>query len=388
MPAPALLLRGGRVLDPAQGLDGTLDVRLRDGRVEAVGPGLPAGDAEVLDAAGLFVLPGLIDAHVHCFTGLRGVHLSPEVGGVSRGVTTVVDAGSVGCGLFPIFHDYVIANARTRVLGYLNLSSVAGTVERDFPRLGHPSMIEPDGIAETVARYRDSIVGLKLNAMTSAVGDLGLEPLRRGMRIADEVGVPVLVHIGETARRDLPGLPVTPIVEMLRPGDTITHMYTAAQGGLLDANKHLFPAVREARDRGVRFDIGHGVNNLSWDVAQRLLDMGFPPDTVSTDLGNRSVCGPVYDLPTTMSKLLVLGIPLGDVVAMATSHAAALIGREDELGSLAPGRVADVSVLRLAERPWEAVDSSGERRTVEQHLEPVFAVRAGEVIYPRPPDGP
>jgi dihydroorotase len=387
MASTALLLRGGRVLDPAQGLNGPRDVLIRDGRIAAVGPDLAADGGVVQDVTGLLVVPGLIDPHVHCFTGLRGVALGPDVGGVSRGVTTVVDAGSAGYSTFPIFHDHVIGNARTRVLGYVNLSTVAASVEADFPKLGDLRLISPEGISQTVARYRDSVVGIKIIATSGCLGPLGIKPLRRGVQVAEDVGLPLLIHIGETAS-EAPGVPIEDVVELLRPGDTITHMYTGHRGGLLDANMRLVPAVREARARGVNFDIGHGVNNLSFDVAQRLLDLDFPPDTVSTDLGNRSLCGPVYDLPTTMSKLLALGMPLPDVVAMATSRAAALIGRADELGTLASGRVADVSVLRLSERAWQAVDSRGERLTAQQYLDPVFAVRAGEVIYPRPPDGP
>jgi dihydroorotase len=146
--------------------------------------------------------------------------------------------------------------------------------------------------------------------------------------------------------------------------------------------------VREARDRGVYFDVGHGANNLSFEVAQRLLDQDFPPDAVSTDLSHLSLRGPAYDLTTTMSKLLGLGLPLRRVVAMATSQAAVLLGRADELGSLAEGRVADVSVLRLEDRDWTALDSRREQISVPQRLEPVFCVRAGEVIYPRAADGP
>jgi dihydroorotase len=146
--------------------------------------------------------------------------------------------------------------------------------------------------------------------------------------------------------------------------------------------------VREARDRGVRFDVGHGSNNFNFEVAQRLLDQDFRPDALGTDVSNLSLHGPVYDLPTTMAKLLALGFPLTDVVALATSRAAELIGRSDELGSLAPGRVADVSVLRLTEREWTATDSQRQQRTAALFLEPVYTLRAGEMIEPRPPDGP
>jgi dihydroorotase len=387
MAAPALLLRGGRVVDPAQGVDAVLDVRVRDGRIDAVGPDLDAAGCEVQDVRGLLVTPGLIDAHVHCFKGIGGNSVDPDLLGVSRGVTTVVDAGSSGHSAFGLFRDHIMAEAQTRVLAYLNLSTLGGVMGPHFARLGDPRFIDPEGIAAVVGANRDHIVGMKWMATNSSLGGQGLEPLRRGRAIADELSLPVLVHVGESWG-DGPELPIVDVVELLRPGDTITHMYTSHRGGLVDAAGRLVPAVRAARDRGVRFDIGHGANNLSFDVAQRLLDQDFPPDAVSTDGSGLSVRGPVYDLPTTMSKLLGLGLPLADVVAMATSQAAALLGRADDLGSLAVGREADVSVLRLEERDWTALDSRRQQITIHQQLVPVFAVRAGEVVYPRPPDGP
>jgi dihydroorotase len=375
------------VLDPARGLDAPLDVRVRGGQMEAVGAGLDAAGAEVLDVSGLLVVPGLIDAHVHCFRGLGANSMDPDLLGVTRGVTTVVDAGSSGHSTFGLFREHVMERARTRVLAYVNLSTIGSVVNPQYAKLADPRLIDPEGIARVAAEHRDRVVGMKWMATSSALGPLGLDPLRRGRAIADDTGLPVLVHIGESWGEG-PTQPVEEVVELLHPGDTVTHMYTGHRGGLLDANGRLAPAAREARARGVRFDIGHGANNLSFAVAQRLLDQDFPPDAVSTDGSHLSARGPVYDLPTTMSKLLGLGLPLADVLAMATSQAAELIGRADELGSLAPGRVADISVLRLDERDWTALDSRRDSLTVHQQLVPVFCVRAGEVIDPRPPDGP
>jgi dihydroorotase len=385
-PSP-LLLRGGRVIDPAQGIDGPNDVLVRDGRIAAVGPGLAADGAEVLDCTGLLVLPGLIDVHVHCFKGLGTNAVDPDLQGVQRGVTTIVDAGGAGHTAFPLFRDYVMPAARTRVLAFLNLSSPGAALNTRFPRLGDPRLIEPDAIAATVEASRDRIVGIKMHAITSALGALGLEPIRRGCQIAAELGIPAMIHIGESWG-DGPEQPIEQVMALFQPRDIVTHMYTGQRGGVLDPNGRLVPAVQDARDRGVRFDIGHGAQNLSFAVAQRLLDHGFPPDTISTDCSHMSLLGPVYDLPTTMAKFLGLGLPLRDVVATVTSQAAAQIGRADDLGSLAVGREADVSVLRLEEREWTAVDSMRQQMPVREHLTPVLTVRAGEVIRPRPGDGP
>jgi dihydroorotase len=228
------------------------------------------------------------------------------------------------------------------------------------------------------------VLGIKMHAIRSCVGALGMEPLRRGRAIADELKARVMVHVGETWS-DEPTLPIEEIAALLRPGDVVTHMYTGQRGGLLDASGKLYPVIRDARNTGVRFDIGHGSSNLSWEVAQRLLDQDFPPDTVSTDGSHRNLHWLVYDLPTVMTKLLSVGVPLESLVRMATSQAAALIGRSDELGSLAPGRVGDVSVLRLEEHSWTAMDSRREERVLPQRLVPVLCVRAGEVSYPSEP---
>jgi dihydroorotase len=375
------------VIDPAQDIDAVLDVRLRNGLVDAVGSDLDPGGARVVDVRGLLVLPGLIDVHVHCFKGIGHVRTGPDELGVSRGATTVVDAGCAGVSTFTLFRDYIMAPAKTRVLAFLNLSSPGAAVNPRYPRLADPRLIEPERIAETVEANRDRIVGIKMHAISSALGGLGLEPLRRGTAIAAEHGIPAMVHIGESWG-DGPAQRIEEVVELFRPGDIVTHAYTGQRGGVLDENRHLYAGVRDARDRAVRFDIGHGAQNLSFDVAQRLLDLGFPPDSISTDCSEMSIHGPVYDLPTTMAKFLALGLPLHDVVRKVTSEAATQIGRSAELGSLAVGRVADVSVLRLEERDWTAVDSMRQQMPVHQHLEQVFSIRAGEIIEPRPADGP
>jgi dihydroorotase len=380
--ATTLLLRGGRVIDPAQGLDGPLDVRVRDGRIDAVGADLPADGAHVLDVAGSLVVPGLIDGHVHCFHGQGRTMVDPDVVGVTRGVTTVVDAGSSGHVAFPLFRDHVMTACRTRVLAYVHLSSIGGMLGPEYPTLADPRLIDLDGIAGVVEANRERVVGIKVHAISGAMGPQGMEPLRQARGLADQLGTRLMVHIGESWSKEA-AKPAQDVVELLRPGDILTHMYTAQRGGLLDGTDRLHPAVQEARNRGVRFDVGHGSSNLNWDVAQRLLDMAFPPDSVSTDGSNRNLHWLTWDLPTVMSKLLALGLPLRDLVAMTTCNAAAQIGRADELGSLAPGRVADVSVLRLEEQDWTALDSQRQERVLPQRLVPVLTVRAGAVIYPR-----
>jgi dihydroorotase len=375
-----LLLRGGRLLDPASGLDRRLDVRIQNGSVKAIGVHLPAAGAKVLDVKGLFVVPGLIDVHLHLMNGLGAFGADPDLFGVGSGVTTVVDAGSTGHSLFPVFRRYVAEPARSRVLAYVNLSTLGSVAGPGYATLADPRLIDEEKIAAVVEANRDRIVGIKVMATGAALGAEGLQPLKRARRLGDNLQLPLLVHIGESWGRGAEPPQIGEVLTHLRPGDIVTHMFTAHPGGLLDPNGKLWPRVREARDSGVLFDVGHGLHNLNFDVARRVLDQGLRPDGVSTDghRGNRA--GPVYDLPTTMAKLMALGFSLSQVVEMATANAARLLRREKELGAIRVDRAADISVLRLEEREWEAVDS--QRGTLPAHkaLVPVFTIRNG-VVY-------
>jgi dihydroorotase len=384
----SLLLKGGRLLDPGSGLDGWLDVRVSDGRIAAIGPDLPADGAAVLDVKGLLVVPGLIDVHLHLMNGLGAFGADPDVFGVGSGVTTVVDAGSTGHSLLPVFRRYIAGPAKTRVMAYVNLSTLGSVAGAGYSTLADPRLIDEERIEQVVEANREMIVGIKVMATGAALGSAGLEPLRRARRLGDNLKLPLLVHIGESWSKTAMPPPVGEVLSCLRPGDIITHMFTAHPGGLLDSNGRLWPQVRAARDAGVFFDVGHGLHNLNFDVARRVLDQGLKPDGVSTDghRGNRS--GPVYDLPTTMAKLMALGFSLSQVVEMATVNAARLLRREDELGSIRPGRAAEISVLRLEEREWQAIDSQKGTIAARQALTPVFAVRNGEIYEPLPSGRP
>lgn len=384
----SLLLKGGRLLDPGSGLDGWFDVRVSDGRIAAIGPDLSVNDATLFDVKGLLVVPGLIDVHLHLMNGLGAFGADPDVFGVGSGVTTVVDAGSTGHSLLPVFRRYIAAPAKTRVMAYVNLSTLGSVAGAGYSTLADPRLIDEERIEQAVEANRDMIVGIKVMATGAALGPAGLEPLRRARRLGDNLKLPLLVHIGESWSKTAMPPPVGDVLSCLRSGDIITHMFTAHPGGLLDSNSRLWPQVRVARDAGVFFDVGHGLHNLNFDVARRVLDQGLKPDGVSTDghRGNRS--GPVYDLPTTMAKLMALGFSLSQVVEMATVNAARLLRREDELGSIRPGCAAEISVLRLEEREWQAIDSQNGTIAARQALTPVFAVRNGEIYEPLPSGRP
>lgn len=382
------ILKGGRLLDPGSGLDGQRDIHVCDGAVAAIGADFKADGATVIDVKGLIVTPGLIDVHLHLMNGLGAVGVDPDIFGVGSGVTTVVDAGSAGHSLLTVFRNYVTKNAKTRVLNYVNLSTLGGVTGPGYSILADPRLIDEDKIEKAVEGNRDIIVGIKIMATGGALGAEGLKPLARARKLGDNLKIPLLVHIGESWTKDATPPPIGDVLKYLREGDIVTHMFTAHPGGLLDPHGKLWPQVRNAKESGVLMDVGHGLHNLNFDVARKVLDQELIPDAVSTDghRGNRT--GPVYDLPTTMAKLMALGFSLHQVVEMATVNAAKLLNRTAELGFIRVGQPADISVLRLEEREWKAVDSQKGTIQARQALVPVYAIRKDMIYETLPVDRP
>jgi dihydroorotase len=379
------LLKGGRVIDPAGGRDGIFDIRVRGGKIDAIGVDLAIDGAAVIDIKDHIVTPGLIDVHLHLMKGLGAFGVDPDIFGVGSGVTTVVDAGSAGHTLLNVFRNYVTDNAKTRVLNYINLSTLGGVSGPGYSILADPRLIDEAKIEQAVEANRDIIVGIKIMATGGALGAQGLKPLERARKLGDALKLPLLVHIGESWTKDAEPVHVGDVLKYLRAGDIVTHMFTVHPGGLLDGNGKLWPQVRDAKASGVLMDVGHGLHNLNFDVARKVLDQGLHPDGVSTDghRGNRA--GPVYDLPTTMAKLMALGFSLNQVIEMATINAAKLLGRAGKLGTLEIDHPAELSVLKVEERDWKAVDSQKGTIPAHQAITPVYAIR-GEMIHAAMPD--
>jgi len=374
------LIKGGRVIDPASGRNGALDIRVIDGKIEAIGANLDVNGASVIDAKDCVVTPGLIDVHLHLMKGLGAFGVDPDIFGIGSGVTTVVDAGSAGHTLLNVFRNYVTDNAKTRVLNYINLSTLGGVSGPGYSILADPRLIDEAKIEQAVEANRDIIVGIKIMATGGALGAQGLKPLERARKLGDALKIPLLIHVGESWTKGTEPVAIGDVLKYLVPGDIITHMFTVHPGGLLDGNGKLWPQVRDAKATGVLMDVGHGLHNLNFDVARKVLDQGLHPDGVSTDghRGNRD--GPVYDLPTTMAKLMALGFTLNEVVEMATANAAKLLGRSGKLGTLGVGDQAEISVLKIEDREWQALDSQKGSIPAKQTITPVFAIR-GDMLY-------
>ena len=372
-----LLVRGGHVVDPASSTSGFRDVAIRNGRVASVAASIPASQArEVVDATGCVVTPGLIDMHVHVYDGVAPISIPPDANCIAKGVTTVLDGGSAGAHTYPGFEKYVIVPSETRIYALLNIS-VAGqsTFSSDNPHgeLLDLNLVNPKVAAATIAKHRERILGVKVRLTRNIAGDQDLEVLARACRAAREGGVPIMAHIGgsHSALKD--------ILSKLQAGDVITHAFRAGEGGILDDRGTVHPEVREAKARGIRLDVGHGANGFAFATAERALEQGILPDVISSDLHAYNHRGPVFDLVTTLSKFLCLGLTLEQVIERATRSPANTFAFPDGAGTLAEGSIADVAVLKLDEAPVTFVDSHGIERRAARRLRAVAALKAGRI---------
>lgn len=376
-----LLIRGGRVLDPRNGIDAVMDVAVAGGKIARVAAGIsPASARTVADATGLLVVPGLIDIHAHVFFGTeKDAYLSNSDTAVPAdshsfrsGQTTMVDAGGAGWRNFLQFKEQVIDRSRTRVLSFLNIVGAGmkgGPVEQ--------SLADMDAklTAMRIRQHPGIIVGIKVAHYTGPEWD----PVTRAVDAGREANVPVMVDFGGHT----PPLPLEDLLlRHLRPGDILTHMYAHVSGRIpiVDEAGKVRPFVWDARKRGVIFDAGHGGGSFLFRQAVPAMAQGFSPDVISTDLHTGSMNGGMKDILNTMSKFLNMGMRVEEVIAANTSRAADVIRRPD-LGHLAVGSEADIAVLAVRQGTFGFVDTGGGRLAGDRKLECELTVRAGQVVW-------
>jgi dihydroorotase len=359
-----LIVRGGRVIDPSLGIDAVGDVAVAAGRIAAVGENIKADAADTIDARGKLVVPGLVDIHTHAARSKEGPPLA-----LLDGVTSWIDVGSFGADNM----DQGAAVARGGPnLGYM-LINIARTGIVQGGELHDLSKADIMAARGAIARNRDVIVGVKARLSENVADVNDLEALRRAQEAARPFGLPVMIHIGQSVS------PLRAILALLKRGDIVTHMYAPAPNGILDDNGRIFPDVLAARRRGVLFDFGNGVfDHFNWDVVERAMKQGFAPDTFSTDWNTQSRTTGVVDFPNVMSKFLMFGMPLDQVIARATVAAARVFNVFNDRGTLNVGAPADIAVLELREGSFEFLDNYKGVRTGRQRLFPVATVVGGK----------
>jgi dihydroorotase len=369
-----VVLRGGRVMDPANQIDGPMDVAVAGNRIAAVAPHIADPQArQVINVTGLIVAPGLVDVHAHVF-GYEG-SLSPDDSALPAGTTTIVDAGGSGWRTFEEFRRTVIARSATRVLVWLNIVG-AGMVGEPYE--SDVDDMDPAHTADTIGRNRDLIVGIK----TAHFAKPGWAAIDRSVEAGRRAGVPVMVD--DKIFTDSQRTTEDELLRHLRPGDIHTHMYNDRQMELVDRfTGKVQPWMIEARRRGVLFDVGHGGGSFLWPVATKAIQQGFLPDTISTDLHSSSILIQQADMPNVMSKMMLLGMSLDDVIFRSTVTPAKEIGRYPEVGTLGIGRTADIAVLEDQSGVFAFKDSWPARRIGTRRLECVLTLRAGRIVYDR-----
>jgi dihydroorotase len=408
-----LVLKGGRVVDPASGLDAVRDVGIRAGRIAAVEPKLAAGPkTKVIDVGGMVVTPGLIDTHAHVYEHVAGdFGLNPDLVGVRSGVTTVVDQGGPSALTFDGFRHFIVGPAKTRVLAFISAYLAGGLLGHRYVDLYGPTGINVKAIVKAARDNPDLVRGIKAHAEPGGYSRWGMASLKLAKEASRELGLPVYIHLGtlwpeaDGASVDA-GKIIDEVVPLLDAGDILAHPFTRFPSGFVAADGAIHPLIGEALAKGVRIDVGRGAH-FSCANARRVLDAGILPFTLGADLhgynvrfkdGGRAYRGMFtdgadaivaedqaspferpYSLHHAMTELLALGVPLIEIVRMATQNAAAVLRMEDEIGAIAVDRPADLSVMRLLEGRWTLIDSERVEFPARQLLHPEFAVRAGKV---------
>jgi dihydroorotase len=400
-----LLLTGGHLIDPRQGLDGPHDLAIRDGRVAAVlAPGAAAQARQRIDVRGRLVIPGMIDTHAHVFQYVTGrFGLEADLCGVRSGVTTLIDQGGPSCMTLPAFREHVVKAKQTRVFAYLSAYLVGGMEGHYYPALYKPDCVDVEATVRAAQANADIVKGFKAHAELGGFARWGIAVMQQAAEIARRADKPLYIHFGqlwplpaEGTNGVDPDQILAEVVPLLKAGDILAHPFTRHPGGFVDRNGKVHAIVREALARGLKVDVGHG-SHFSYRMARIALDAGIVPDTLGADMHgyNTHVPAPAgtpeqhsdtehmffgqtrFSLTSAMTAMLALGLPIGQVVGMVTSHVVDIFGLPAELGTLAPGCPADVSVLHDERGRFALRDNEDTRLTAERLLRPDFCLREG-----------
>lgn len=389
-----LLIKGGHVLDPGQGLNDVMDIAISAGKIAAVAADIPVSEARAWIAVKgqrRYVVPGLIDLHTHCAYGLQtpGVNWQaahPDLAGVRSGVTTVVDCGTCGAYNFGLVPTHLLAKTLTRTVWFLNIGSyglLTQPLHRPRPEVSDPSHIDIESTLACVEAHRDLIKGIKLRLVGPALEGMGHTLIDLALEAARTLRLPLMTHIGDLLTQSPRAPELTAyLIERLQPGDIITHVCTAHSGGLLDANGRVLAQAWAARDAGVVMDPAAGRSNWSAKVCRIEAEQGFLPDTISTDMSTPGRAASIFSLTEAMARFMACGYSLEQVVRMTTINPARALGLADRIGAIRPGYEADLTILDHVSGRFRFVDTTGSPFSGEDALVPVHTVKGGALIPP------
>jgi dihydroorotase len=408
-----VVVTGGHVIDPKNGVDAVRDIGIRKGRIAALAPKLAPGKAKVIDAAGLVLTPGLIDTHAHVYEHVSGdFGLNPDIVGVRSGVTTVIDQGGPSALTFDGFRKFIVEKAKTRVLAFISAYLAGGLLGHRYVDLYGPTGINVKAIVKAARDNPDLVRGIKCHAEPGGYSRWGMKSMKLAKEASRELQLPVYIHLG-TLWPEAEGKTVKPakiidkVVPLLDAGDILAHPFTRFPSGFVAKDGSIHPLIKEVIAKGVRIDVGRGAH-FSFRNAETVLGAGILPFTLGADLhgynvrlkdGGRAYRGMFsgegvdsiiaedraspferpYSLHHAMTELVALGVPLVEVVRMATENAAIMVGLEDEMGALSVGMPADISALRIIDGNWTLVDSDQVTKKASQLIHPEFAIRAGKL---------
>jgi len=408
-----LLVKGGRVIDPAAKRDGKFDVAIVNGRIAAIEKAIPErGAKKVVDAAGELVLPGLIDTHAHVYEHVSGEFgLNPDAVGVKAGVTAVCDQGGPSPLTFGGFRKFIAEQADTDVYCFLSSYLAGGLYGHRYVDLYGPTGINVDAIASIVEPNRDIICGLKCHAEPGGFSRWGVKSLKKAKQASRKVGLPMYVHLG-TLWSVKDGVSVDPaklvkeFIPLFDKGDILAHPFTRHDGGFVSPEGKIHPLLIEALGRGVKLDVGRGAH-FSYPNAKAVIEAGIVPDTLGADLHGYNTkaayaynstgrfddnedpgaakgadLSPTFSLLHCMAEMLALGLTLEHVVAMVTCNAAAMMGKQDKLGTLAVGRGADISIVKMTTGRYTFTDAGGVTFPATKRLRPTLTIRKGKLFEP------
>jgi dihydroorotase len=374
-----LLVKGGRVFDPASGKDEELDIGITGHTIVAIEKDIPRANArQVVEAKGYLVTPGFIDLHAHVADGITRHGLAPDRAGVLQGVTTIVDGGSLGSHTFLGFRRYVLPANRTTVYAFLNLSYSG---QARMPELRSLDDLDEETLELVLRTNRDVIKGIKVRCVSPMVHTIGATVADIAHRFARMIGGRVMVHIGDHGGAMEAQAVTERVIERLEPGDIITHPYTPWPGGAIGDNGRPIIAARDAAQRGVVIDVGRGRMNFSLKKTRQALEAGFWPTTISTDISLMTIHGPVFGLADTASIFLNLGLDLRDVIVRITANPAKALGIFEQVGSIECGKRADLSIIDYRDGgQYEFFGFEEERMTGDKLLVPVITVKDGCIV--------